>query len=50
MCRVESANKSVNFAAPCNKSEIPEIEKKNFMADLTFQLDGYDEMIGKHSA
>jgi len=38
----------VFYSSPCAYADVPELELINFMSDLKWQVDGYDEMLGKH--
>lgn len=45
--RVNEENK-VHYASASSFDSIPELELVNFFTDLKFQVDGYDELMGKH--
>ena len=46
-CRVHEENK-VHYAAASGFDSIPTLELVNFFTDLKFQIDGFDELMGKH--
>jgi len=35
--------------SPTDMLNVPQVESKDFMPDLTYHLYGYDELMGKHS-